>query len=63
MVITYFPSLVFFYLFASLALVSAIMVILSSNPVYSALFLILVFFNTSLVVLLLDLEFLALIFI
>ena len=63
MVITYSPLLVFFYLFASLALVSAIMVILSSNPVYSALFLILVFFNTSLVVLLLDLEFLALIFI
>jgi NADH-quinone oxidoreductase subunit J len=39
------------------------MVILTSNPVYSALFLILVFFNSGLLILLLDLEFLALIFI
>ena len=53
----------FFFLFSSIALVSAIMVILSLNPVYSALFLILVFFNSGLLILLLDLEFLALIFI
>jgi NADH:ubiquinone oxidoreductase subunit 6 (subunit J) len=53
----------FFYLFSGIALVSSVMVILSSNPVYSALFLILVFFNSALIVLLLDLEFLALIFI
>lgn len=53
----------FFFLFSSIALLSAIMVILSSNPVYSALFLILVFFNSGLLILLLDLEFLALIFI
>nr|YP_010227887.1 NADH dehydrogenase subunit 6 [Polymyxa betae]CAG9644864.1 NADH dehydrogenase subunit 6 [Polymyxa betae] len=39
------------------------MVIISNNPVYSALFLILVFFNSGLLILLLDLEFLALIFI
>lgn len=53
----------FFYLFTSLALVSAVLVILCNNPIYSALFLIGVFFNVSLLVLLLDLEFLALIFI
>jgi NADH-quinone oxidoreductase subunit J len=53
----------FFFVFSSMALISAIMVILSSNPVYSALFLILVFFNSGLLILLLDLEFLALIFI
>lgn len=53
----------FFYLFSSLAIVSAFMVILSSNPVYSALFLISVFFNSSLLILLIDLEFLAIIFI
>jgi len=53
----------FFYLFSSVTLISSIMVILSSNPVYSALFLVLVFFNSALIVLLLDLEFLALIFV
>lgn len=53
----------FFFLFSSIALTSAMMVILTSNPVYSALFLILVFFNSGLLILLLDLEFLALIFI
>lgn len=53
----------FFYLFGGLSLLSAILVILSTNPVYSALFLISVFFNTALVVLLLDLEFLSLVFI
>lgn len=52
----------FFYLFSSIALISSILMILSSNPVYSALFLILVFFNSSLLILLLDLEFLALVF-
>ena len=58
-----FSLQLFFYLFSSLAIISAFMVILSSNPVYSALFLISVFFNSSLLVLLLDLEFLAIIFI
>lgn len=53
----------FYFLFSSIALVSSIIVLLSSNPVHSALFLILVFFHSALFVLLLDLEFLALIFI
>jgi NADH-quinone oxidoreductase subunit J len=53
----------FFFLFSSISLISTIMVILSDNPVYSALFLILVFFNSALLILLLDLEFLALIFV
>jgi NADH-quinone oxidoreductase subunit J len=53
----------FFYLFSSLALVSSIMVLLTTNPIYSALFLILVFVNASFLVLLLDLEFLAFIFV
>nr|YP_009350050.1 NADH dehydrogenase subunit 6 [Spongospora subterranea]AIK19921.1 NADH dehydrogenase subunit 6 [Spongospora subterranea] len=39
------------------------MVILSVNPIHSALFLILVFLNSALLVLLLDLEFLSIIFI
>ena len=34
-----------FYIFSSFALVSGIMVIEAKNPVYSVLFLILVFFN------------------
>jgi NADH-quinone oxidoreductase subunit J len=46
-----------------LAVVSALMVVLSANPVYSALFLISVFFNSALLILLLDLEFLSIIFI
>jgi len=53
----------FFFFFSSVALFSALMVIISTNPVYSALFLILVFFNAGMLILLLDLEFLALIFI
>jgi NADH:ubiquinone oxidoreductase subunit 6 (subunit J) len=53
----------FFYFFSSLSIISAFMVILSSNPVYSALFLVSVFFNSALLILLLDLEFLAIIFI
>jgi NADH-quinone oxidoreductase subunit J len=53
----------FFYLFSVLAIISSFMVILSSNPVYSALFLVSVFFNSSLLILLLDLEFLSIIFI
>lgn len=53
----------FFFLFSSVALLSAIMVILTNNPVFAALFLILVFFNSGMLILLLDLEFLALIFV
>ena len=51
-----------FYIFSSLALVSSIMVIQALNPVHSVLFLILVFFNSAAVLLLLGLDFFALIF-
>lgn len=51
-----------FYIFSSLAVVCAIMVIQSKNPVHSVLFLILVFFNSSALLLLLGLDFFALIF-
>lgn len=51
-----------FYLFSSFALVSGIMVIQAKNPVYSVLFLILVFFNSAGLLLLLGLDFFALIF-
>ena len=51
-----------FYLFSSLALLSGIMVIQSRNPVYSVLFLILVFFNAAGLLLLLGLDFFAMIF-
>jgi NADH-ubiquinone oxidoreductase chain 6 len=51
-----------FYLFSSLALVSGIMVIQSKNPVHSVLFLILVFFNTAGLLILLGLDFFAMTF-
>ena len=51
----------FFYLFAAVLLVSAVMVIAASNPVYSVLFLILAFFNASGLFMLLGAEFLAMI--
>lgn len=53
----------FFYFFAALAIVSAVMVISSSNPVHSVLFLILTFCNASGLLILLEAEFLAMIFI
>ena len=37
----------FFYLFAGVMLVSGAMVVISRNPVYSVLFLILAFFNAA----------------
>ncbi|MGB1864542.1 MAG: NADH-quinone oxidoreductase subunit J, partial [Candidatus Puniceispirillum sp.] len=37
----------FFYLFAGIMLASAFMVVISKNPVYSVLFLILSFFNAA----------------
>ena len=52
----------FFYLFASLGLLSAILVIWSKNPVHSVLFLVLVFCNGAGILLLLEVEFLAMIF-
>ena len=51
-----------FYFFSSFALMSGIMVIQSRNPVHSVLFLILVFFNSAGLLLLLGLDFFAMIF-
>jgi|SwirhisoilCB2_FD_contig_101_1475272_length_1053_multi_2_in_0_out_0_1 NADH-ubiquinone oxidoreductase chain 6 len=51
-----------FYLFSSFALISGIMVIQSRNPVHSVLFLILVFFNAAGLLILLGLDFFAMIF-
>jgi NADH-quinone oxidoreductase subunit J len=51
-------SLALFYIFSSLAILSSFMVILSKNPVYSVLFLILSFCNVSSLLFLLQLEFL-----
>ena len=51
-----------FYLFSSLTLVSGALVIQARNPVHSVLFLILVFFNASGLLVLLGLDFFALIF-
>ena len=51
-----------FYFFGSLALVSGVMVIQARNPVHSVLFLILVFFNVAGLLILLGLDFFAMIF-
>jgi NADH:ubiquinone oxidoreductase subunit 6 (subunit J) len=51
-----------FYMFSSLSVVSGVMVIQSRNPVHSVLFLILVFFNAAGLLLLLGLDFFAMIF-
>jgi len=53
---------VLFNIFASLALVSATMVIISGNPIHSVIFLILVFCNATGLLLLLKLEFLGMMF-
>lgn len=50
---------IFFYLFATVALAAAVMVITARNPVHSVLFLILTFFNAAGLFLLLGAEFLA----
>jgi NADH-quinone oxidoreductase subunit J len=50
-----------FYLFSSLALISAVFVTQAKNPVHSVLFLILVFFNASGLLILMGLDFIALI--
>jgi NADH-quinone oxidoreductase subunit J len=49
---------ILFYLFSSITILSSILVIFSKNPVYSALFLILAFCNTSSLLFILQLEFL-----
>ncbi len=51
----------FFYLFATVAIASAFMVIASRNPVHAVLFLILAFFNAAGLFMLLGAEFLAMI--
>ena len=51
-----------FYVFSSIALISGVMVIRSRNPVHSVLFLILVFCNAAGLLILLDLDFFAMIF-
>lgn len=51
-----------FYLFSSMTLLSGVMVIQARNPVYSVLFLILVFFNAAGLLVLLGLDFFAMIF-
>lgn len=51
-----------FYLFAGVAITAALLVISSKNPVHSVMFLILVFCNVAGLLLLLQVEFLAMIF-
>ncbi len=51
-----------FYLFSSIALISAIMVIFATNPIDSVLFLVLVFTNATGLLFLIGAEFLAIIF-
>jgi NADH-ubiquinone oxidoreductase chain 6 len=51
-----------FYIFSSFALISGVMVIQARNPVHSVLFLILVFFNAAGLLILLGLDFFAMIF-
>src|SRR5919201_1220036 len=51
----------FFYLFAVLAVASAVMVIVAKNPVHAVLYLILAFFNAAGLFVLLGAEFLAMI--
>jgi NADH-quinone oxidoreductase subunit J len=55
-----FPTLLFF-LFAAVLVCAALGVILSRNPVYSALLLVLCFFNSAVIWLLLDAEFLGIV--
>jgi len=52
-----------FYFLSGIVLISSVMVISARNPVHSVLFLILAFFNTAGLLLLMETEFLALIFI
>ena len=53
----------FFYLFAGIMLASGVMVVISRNPVYSVLFLILAFFNAAGLFVLIGAEFLAMLLI
>jgi NADH-quinone oxidoreductase subunit J len=55
-----FPTVVF-YVFAAVLIAAALGVILARNPVYSALLLVLCFFNSAVIWLLLDAEFLGIV--
>nr|BDN85864.1 NADH dehydrogenase subunit 6 [Microheliella maris] len=55
-------ELFLFYTFAALAIISATMVVSAKNPIHSVLFLVLVFFNCASLLILLEVEFLAFIF-
>jgi NADH-quinone oxidoreductase subunit J len=55
-----FPTILFF-IFASVLVCAALGVILSRNPVYSALLLVLCFFNSAVIWILLDAEFLGIV--
>ena len=52
-----------FYLFAGIAIAASVMVIVSRNPVHSVLFLIMAFFNSAALFVLLGAEFLAMVLI
>src|SRR5205807_3491732 len=56
-------SALFFYLFAGICVASAVMVVVSRNPVHSVLYLILAFVNASGLFVLMGAEFLAMILI
>jgi len=56
-------EMILFYFFSSLAIVSSIMVTNSKNPIYSVLFLVLVFCNASGLLLLLETDFIAMLLI
>jgi len=53
---------ILFSFFSALSLICAILVITSKNPIHSVLFLVLVFFNVSALLIMLGVEFLALLF-
>ena len=53
------PTLLFFYGFAAVLVISALKVITAKNPVHAALFLVLAFFNAAGIWMLLEAEFLS----
>lgn len=55
------PHLLLFYLFATVAVAAAVMVVSAKNPVHSVLFLILTFFNAAALFVLIGAEFLAMV--
>ena len=55
-------DVILFYLFSTLALLSGFCTVTSKNPIHSVLFLVFVFFNTASLLILLGVEFLAMLF-